>query len=93
MLCVPRDELAKNSDWEAAGHRYADQHQRYVSACHTVEGWYRRVFQDPAPESAALRAKIMPLIAEDPTRVPDHILSGPQLPLDDHVRARFFGEC
>jgi len=45
------------------------------------------------PESAALRAKAMPLIAEDPTRVPDHILSGPELPLNETVRARFFGEC
>jgi hypothetical protein len=35
----------------------------------------------------------MPRIAEDPTRVPDHIFSGPGLPLSEHVRARFFGEC
>jgi len=35
----------------------------------------------------------MPLIAEDPTRVPDHIFSGPDLPVDDSVRARLFGEC
>jgi hypothetical protein len=35
----------------------------------------------------------MPLIAEDPTRVPDHILSGPGLPSNEQVRARFFGEC
>lgn len=90
---VLRDELTNNSDWEAAGHRYADQHQRYFRACHTVEGWYRRIFQDPAPESAALRAKVMPLIAEDPTRVPDHILSGPDLPLSEAIRARFFAEC
>jgi menaquinone-9 beta-reductase len=90
---VLRDELITNSNWDAAGHRYADQHQRSFLACHTVEGWYRAVFQDPSPESAALRAKAMPLIAEDPTRVPDHILSGPDLPLNETVRARFFGEC
>ena len=34
----------------------------------------------------------MPLIAEDPTRIPDHIMGGPELPIDDRVRARFFGE-
>src|ERR1019366_1806678 len=79
---VLRDELISNSNWDAAGHRYADQHQRSFLACHTVEGWYRAVFQDPSPESTALRAKAMPLIAEDPTRVPDHILSGPDLPLN-----------
>jgi 2-polyprenyl-6-methoxyphenol hydroxylase-like FAD-dependent oxidoreductase len=90
---VLRDELTNNSDWDAAGHHYARQHQRSFRACHTIEGWFRNIFQDPSPESAALRAKIMPLIAEDPTRVPDHIMSGPELPLDEHVRARLFAEC
>jgi 2-polyprenyl-6-methoxyphenol hydroxylase-like FAD-dependent oxidoreductase len=90
---VLRDELTDNSDWEAAGHRYAEQHQRSFQACHAVEGWVRTLFQDPSPESAALRATAMPRIAEDPTRVPDHIFSGPDLPLNEQVRARFFGEC
>ena len=90
---VLRDELTANSDWEVAGHRYAEQHQRSFHACHAVENWFRTLFQDPSPEAAALRARVMPLIAEDPTRVPDHIFSGPDLPADEHVRARFFGEC
>jgi menaquinone-9 beta-reductase len=89
---VLRDELTNNSNWDAAGHRYAEQHQRYFRACHTVEGWSRTIFQDPSLEAAALRARAMPLIAEDPTRVPDHIFSGPDLPVNDHVGARFFGE-
>jgi hypothetical protein len=33
----------------------------------------------------------LPLIMADPTRIPDHIMSGPELPIDDSVRARFFG--
>ena len=90
---VLRDELTNNSDWEAAGHRYAEQHQRSFHACHVVERWLRTLFQDPSREAAALRAKAMPLIAEDPTRVPDHIFSGPDLPLNEEVRARLFGEC
>ena len=89
---VLRDELTNVSDWNAAGRRYADQHHRSFRACHTVEGWFRRIFQDPSSEAAALRARAMPLIAEDPTRVPDHILSGPDLPLNEDVRARFFAE-
>jgi hypothetical protein len=35
----------------------------------------------------------MPLIAQDLTRVPDHLYSGPDLPVNDNVRARLFGEC
>jgi hypothetical protein len=34
----------------------------------------------------------LPLIAQDGTRVPDHIISGPDLPLHETVRRRFFGE-
>ena len=89
---VLRDELTKSSDWDAAGHRYAEQHQRSFHSCHTVEGWIRAIFQDPSPEAAALRSRALPLIAEDPTRVPDHIFSGPDLPLNEQVRARLFGE-
>lgn len=90
---VLRDELTNNSDWEVAGNRYADRHQRDFHSCHSIEGWFRALFQDPSPEAAELRARAMPLIAEDPTRVPDHIFSGPDLPVDEQVRARFFGEC
>jgi 2-polyprenyl-6-methoxyphenol hydroxylase-like FAD-dependent oxidoreductase len=90
---VLRDELTNHSDWEAAGRNYAEQHRRSFHACHAVEGWVRSLFQDPSPEAAELRGRAMPLIAEDPTRVPDHIFSGPDLPVDDQVRARLFGEC
>ncbi|HUE42892.1 MAG TPA: NAD(P)/FAD-dependent oxidoreductase [Candidatus Sulfotelmatobacter sp.] len=90
---VLRDELTGNSDWEAAGHRYAKLHQRSFHACHEVERWFRTLFQDTSPEAAALRARALPLIAEDPTRVPDHIFSGPDLPCNEQVRARFFGDC
>lgn len=90
---VLRDELAATSDWEAAGHRYAEQHRRSFKACHTVEGWIRMLFQDPSPEAGTLRMKAMPRITEDPTRVPDHIFSGPDLPVNEQVRARLFGEC
>ena len=41
----------------------------------------------------ARRAKAMPLIAQDPTRVPDHGISGPDIPFDkETARARFFGD-
>jgi menaquinone-9 beta-reductase len=88
-----RDELSRDSDWAAAASRYADQRRVYFRTCRTVEGWLRTLFLDPCPEAAALRAKAMPRIAEDPTRVADHVNSGLDLPLNEHVRARMFGEC
>jgi 2-polyprenyl-6-methoxyphenol hydroxylase-like FAD-dependent oxidoreductase len=90
---VLRDELTNTSDWDAAGHRYVEQHQQSFHACHAVEGWIRTLFQDPSPQAAALRTRSLPLITKDPTRVPDHIFSGPDLPVNEQVRARFFGEC
>jgi len=90
---VLRDELSRDSDWVAAGNRYAEQHHRYCGACYTIEGWLRTLFQDPSPKAAALRQRAMRLIAEDPARVPDNLFSGPDLPVDDDVRARLFGEC
>lgn len=90
---VLRDELSRNSDWSIAGDRYAEQHCRYFADCRTVEGWFRTVFQDPSPKADLIRKRAMPLLTEDPTRVPDHLFSGPDLPVNEGVRARFFGEC
>jgi len=89
---VLRDALLNNSDWDAAGHRYAEQHDAYFHNCHTATGWYRSLFQEQSPEATLRRQKAMPLIEKDQTRVPDHLFSGPELPVDDEVRARFFGE-
>jgi len=90
---ILRDELSSASDWEAAGNRYAEQHRKYFANCHTVQGWFRLLFQDPSPQAAGLRERAMPFIAKDPSRVPDHLFSGPDLRLNDEVRARFFGEA
>lgn len=90
---VLRDELCRTCDWESAGNDYAQKHRKYFGVTHTIEGWFRTLFQDPSPQAALLRAEAMPRIAEDPSRVPDHLFSGPDLPLNNDVRARFFGEC
>jgi len=89
---VLRDQLLANSDWDDAGHAYAEQHEAYFHNCHTSTVWFRQVFQEQSPEAALRRQKSLPLIAQDLTRVPDHIFSGPEMPLNDSVRSRFFGE-
>jgi 2-polyprenyl-6-methoxyphenol hydroxylase-like FAD-dependent oxidoreductase len=90
---VLRDSLIANSDWDRAGNLYAEAHDSYFHPCHKACQMLRTVFQEQTPEAALIRQKALPLIAEDPTRVPDHLLSGPDLPVDESVRARFFGEC
>lgn len=79
-------------DWDAAGHEYAAEHDRYYGVMHKVNDWFRQIFLEQGPEADARRAKALPLLAEDPTRAPDHLFSGPELPADEPVRRKFFGE-
>jgi 2-polyprenyl-6-methoxyphenol hydroxylase-like FAD-dependent oxidoreductase len=87
------EQLLTNSDWEAAGDQYASEHRHCFSVIHTSCGWLRMVFQEQGAEADQRRATALPLIMADPMRIPDHIMSGPELPIDDSVRARFFGEA
>jgi menaquinone-9 beta-reductase len=90
---VLRDALLQHSDWDAAGDAFAAQHDEYFAKTHKVCGWLRTLFQDPCEQAQTLRRQAMPRIAEDLTRVPDHLFSGPDLPADETVRARLFGEA
>ena len=85
-------KLLNSSDWDAAANEYATEHRDYFSVIHTSCEWLRQIFQEQGPEADRRRAMAMPLIQQDPTRVPDHIISGPELPIDESLRARFFGE-
>lgn len=89
---VLRDQLLSHSDWEVAGHAYAVEHDRYYSAMHKGEGWIAAVFFAGGVEAEARRARALPLLGADPSRMPDFQFSGPDLPLDESVRRRFFGE-
>jgi len=89
---VLRDKLLANGDWDAAGHAYAEDHDRYCAAVHDVTGWYTDIFLATGPEADERRGRAMPLIAQDPTRQPDLLFSGPDMPLGEGARRRFFGE-
>jgi menaquinone-9 beta-reductase len=90
---VLRDALLGQSDWDKAGHEFARRHDVYYNTVHKVCGWLRTLLQEQSPEAQALRERAMPRIAEDPSRVPDYLASGPELPADEAVRQRMFGEC
>ncbi|HEU5451579.1 MAG TPA: NAD(P)/FAD-dependent oxidoreductase [Terriglobales bacterium] len=89
---VLSEELLARSDWDAAGHEYAQRHDKHYTAVRTVVGWFYDLFQKLGPVADARRKRALPLIAEDPTRVPDVLFSGPEFPLNATSRARFFGE-
>jgi hypothetical protein len=60
---------------------------------HKVDGWFNELLLTHGPQAATRRQRALSLIAEDPMRIPDHIFSGPDLPADETVRRRFFGEA
>jgi 2-polyprenyl-6-methoxyphenol hydroxylase-like FAD-dependent oxidoreductase len=90
---VLRDALVGDSDWDRAAHRYAEQHDNYFQATHTVCCWFRSMFQEQGRAADARRQKAMPGILADITRVPDHLFGGPELPMNETVHARFFGDA
>lgn len=89
---VLRDRLLATEDWDAAGHAYAADHDRYARVTHLATLWYTELFVGLGPEADARRARAFPLIAQDLSRQPDAIFSGPDMPMDESVRKRFFGE-
>jgi menaquinone-9 beta-reductase len=89
---VLRDYLMRTDDWNAAGHAYADEHDSYAGRLHTFHHWMTAMYLAPGPEADARRARAMPLIGQDPTRHPDALFAGPDFPIDERARKRFFGE-
>jgi 2-polyprenyl-6-methoxyphenol hydroxylase-like FAD-dependent oxidoreductase len=90
---ILRDALLTDDDWDAAGNAYAGEHDRQFDALHTVESWFTSLFMEPGPEADARRAKALPPIAMDQTRIHDAFFSGPDYaPADETARRRFFGE-
>jgi len=90
---ILRDALVANDDWDIAGHKYADEHDRQFDALHNVESWFTALFMEPGPDADARRAKALPPIAMDQTRLHDAFFSGPDCaPVDEAARRRFFGE-
>ena len=89
---ILRDALLRNNDWEAAGNEYACEQGKAYGTVRTVCGWFRQFFCETDAAANARRARALPLIGQDPTRVPDLLFSGPDIPISNDSRARFFGE-
>jgi menaquinone-9 beta-reductase len=90
---VLRDHLLSTNDWDAAGHAYAAEHDDYAGRLHTLNQWFGEFYLAMGPDADARRARAFPLIGEDPSRHPDANLAGPDMPVDDAVRKRFFAEA
>jgi 2-polyprenyl-6-methoxyphenol hydroxylase-like FAD-dependent oxidoreductase len=89
---VLRDQLLGTEDWETAGHAYAREHDRYTEVNHAVNLWFSEFYLETGPQADARRARALPLIAEDPSCQPDAGFSGPDIPVNEAVKNRFFAE-
>jgi 2-polyprenyl-6-methoxyphenol hydroxylase-like FAD-dependent oxidoreductase len=89
---VLRDQLLNQQDWDAAGHAYAQEHDRHFNVINTVNNYQTEMFFAAGEEAHARRMRALPLMAQEPTRRLDHNFGGPDLPFNETVRRRFFGE-
>jgi hypothetical protein len=58
-----------------------------------MDNWLTEFFFAIGPEAAVRRARALPLIAPDGTRVPTDIISGSELSVHEIVGRYFFGEA
>jgi 2-polyprenyl-6-methoxyphenol hydroxylase-like FAD-dependent oxidoreductase len=87
------DALTAEDDWDAAGGAYATAHDTGYATMHATTDLLTTFFLETGPEADARRERALPLIAADPSRVPDGLMAGPDLaPVGENTRARFFGE-
>lgn len=82
---VLADALLANSDADVACHAYAAEHDRYYGVIHTLDNLTSRLFLARGPAADAHRLKFLPLIAADPTFMPDHQFGGPDLPRNEEA--------
>jgi 2-polyprenyl-6-methoxyphenol hydroxylase-like FAD-dependent oxidoreductase len=89
---VLAEKLLSANDWDAAAHSYAEDHDRYFNVTREVGQCLFDIFLAQGPEYDRLRERALPRLMTEPDRVPDHIWSGPEMPFDEDVRKRFYGE-
>jgi len=89
---VLRDALLASSDWDAALHVYADEHDRYYARLRTVEDWLTQMQFDVGPEADARRQRFFAKVAVEPDRLPDLVGRGPDVDVSERARTRYFAE-
>ena len=89
---VLAEKLLSTNDWHTAAHSYAEDHDPYFNVTREVGQWLFDLFLARGPEYDRLRERALPRLMTEPDRVPDHVWSGPEMPFDEDVRKRFYGE-
>ena len=89
---VLAEALEADENWNTAGSAYAEQCNQGTQVIRSADTWYTDILLETGSEADARRARVLPLLAQDPTRIPEAPLAGPAAGADETVRQRFFGE-
>ena len=89
---VLRDRINEKPDYAEAANAYAAEHDLYYRRLYRIDGWFRELWFGAGAAADALRARALPRIAEDPTRIADFIAFGPEAPSNETARRRMFSE-
>ena len=84
--------LIAETDWEAAAHAYASEHDQYFDSLHRLLNWQIKLLYEPGEAAAERRGRAFARIAEDPRRAPDIAGLGPEAPSDAAASENLFGE-
>jgi menaquinone-9 beta-reductase len=86
------DALCSSSDWGEAMERYAREHDRYYGVLHEVTRCCAELLWSTGEAAEERRGRVIPSLMTNPVGVPDVIGLGPESPVDEQARRRFFGE-
>jgi 2-polyprenyl-6-methoxyphenol hydroxylase-like FAD-dependent oxidoreductase len=84
------ERLRVTDDWNMASRQYACTRDAYFQTGLRVHGWHFDLMLGDL--SQHVRERALKRLAAEPDRAPDHSFSGLDLPSDENVRRRFFGE-
>jgi len=87
-----RDRLIESDDWDEAADAYASEHDRYYGVIHDSTRIVGKLFLEQGPKAEERRARVLPLLADDSTLLPDHTISGPDVAYDRGPISRLLGE-
>lgn len=84
--------LLETDDWNTAIDKYALSRNAGYQQVRTVNNWYAEILMNHRPEGLARLNSLIPHIVKDQTRMPDVFALGPETPIDETARSRFFCE-
>jgi len=85
---VLRDRINEKPDYAEAANVYTAEHDLYYRRLYRIHGWFRELWFGAGAAADALRARALPRIAEDPTRIADFIAFGPEAPSNETADVR-----